>query len=247
MRSRSGESTWRGDAELKRAILAQLAGHRAAPVPRFEPLEVGGRAIRVFGWDGTPARRDLAAEALGLPHDLLELGWTLFETFPDCDEGVAEEIGLKMDFLARIPVGVDAARVVTRFVAGCLADRSGGLGAPTGAADRALIAAVAGAVGRESEGELGVLGERVAARLAELEAELRVACQDPQSAECLRTRREVWAMEATAAACRVLDDPRAAVRVAEGALEGRRGADWDLDKDFERLGARLLVLLEGLG
>jgi hypothetical protein len=79
-----------------------------------------------------PARLDLAAEALGLPEDLLVLGWHLFEGYPDCDEAVAEEIALKMDFLGQIPVGVDATQVAARFVAGCLLDRFGVLAAPSG-------------------------------------------------------------------------------------------------------------------
>lgn len=243
---RDARATWHGVAELKRATLAQMARHREAPVPRFAALEVGGRAIAIYGWTAMPARLDLAAEALGLPEDLLVLGWHLFEGYPDTDEAVAEEIALKMDFLGQIPVGVDATQVAARFVAGCLLDRLGVLAAPSGPADRALIAAVGEAVLEGAVAALAPLGAEADARVAALGAELR-ACREGETAESLRLRREQRALEATSAACRVFEDPRAVLGVVAGALEGPRGdGTWDVDRDFEPLVARLSALLNAL-
>ncbi len=243
-----GGATWHGDVELKRGTLAQLATQRDAPVPHFEALEVGGEAIPIFGWTGTPSRLDLAAEALGLPADLLELGWCLFEGFPDCDEAVADEIALKIDFLTRIPVGVDATQVAAHFVAGCLRDRLGSFATPTLATDRALIQDVGRAVFSRSGSELAELGARVEAWGRSLVAELRAVWQGHETAESLRLQREWRTMDATSAACKMLVDPRAVRRVVTGSLTGAKSDEpWDVDKDFEPLVARLSALLAELG
>lgn len=243
-----GLSTWHGDAELKRAILAQMATRREAPIPHFGALEVGDEFIPLYGWTGTPARLDLAGAALGLPQDLLELGWNIFAGFPDCDEAVAEEIGLKIDFLELIPVGVDASHVASRFVGACLCDRLGSFGTPTASVDRALIEAVGGAVLRESLSELVRLGVSIETRQSELLSELRRQWQGHESAESNRLQREWRVMDHTLAASRMFVDPRAVVSVITGALVGRQSdGTWDVDKDFERLEVRLKALLAELG
>jgi hypothetical protein len=93
---------------------------------------------------------------------------------------------------------------------------------------------------------LAPLGAEADARVAALGAELR-AYHEGETAESLRLRREQRALEATSAACRVFEDPRAVLGVVAGALEGPRGdGTWDVDRDFEPLAARLSALLNAL-
>jgi len=112
--------SFHGQPEVKRAVLSQM--HQHIKDATMGDITVGKWRLHLYGWQDQVIDYATCEVALGIPQDLLRLGVSFFEGFPDGDDGVREVVRTRRRFVKAIPVGVDLTPIATRFLLWLLFD-----------------------------------------------------------------------------------------------------------------------------
>jgi len=113
--------SWRGSEQLKYDLLQQLAARRQAA--ELGPLELDGTSLVIFAVDftSTPDIGEVAT-VLAIPRPVLAFGYAFFSTFPDDAAWKRELAASYAEFFEAIPVGVELADVMPRYIEWALAE-----------------------------------------------------------------------------------------------------------------------------
>ncbi len=104
--------SFQGNPDLRAGLLAQMQAQ--ARTGRLAPVLLAGRLFPVFAL-GCPPEVPAGAAALSLPPELLQLGFYLFDGFPETLTERRAFIELRREMLAAFPVGQDLSAAAGRF------------------------------------------------------------------------------------------------------------------------------------
>lgn len=214
--------TFHGNHELRAELLDAMAQHAEQGV--FGDVPLAGRQVQLYRI-GRHSDGAAIAEVLGLPVSMLELGFYLFDGFPETRSERQAFITLRRRMLAAFPVGVDCSSAAGWFCYRLLKEERFGIAALIHSAESAALRReVMGAIDVDPNGAFldDDLRQRVRqARAAQATANmLHWKAERREDQAGIKTLRALDTLEAI---CRLPIDDHAVADAAEQSVYGANG------------------------